>query len=286
MKKDNGFYQFRHNHPEYKHLTIEEQEAIYESRRRKSGKLQKDVAKEYGISETTIRIYKSKYKELADKTPEEIAKFIKQVQAKREGLRDACRRLGYPEVQFYDRVHDYIRKNPSDTKTYDDFILEFASLYKPREKESIPQLCKEYKVSTSAVQNYIYAHKHDLLGLSNREIVESFIKHKKAKETTKSFADYCKDYKIVYWSALDYRRRHKELSHLSDKEFVKYYKQLRENNHGLHSRKQLKCWCKQLDIPFDRAVGYQKFSGASDIEVIQYYRPDVKVNLFGEIVDV
>ena len=91
-----------------------------------------------------------------------------------------------------------------------------------------------------------------------------------------SFKDKCKKANISYNTALIYRIDHPELT---DEQVIQYYLTPKEQSFADK--------CKKANINYHTAFEYRRnHPELTDEQVIVYYRPDLYINIFGELVGI
>lgn len=145
-----------------------------------------------------------------------------------------------------------------------------------RSNKHLFELAKQYGISEKAIAQYRNAHRD----LTDEQVLEKYIK---AKSKT-SFRDKCRSAGINVTNAEYYKQHHTELT---EEQVIDWYKQRNgqvgrwksdgETLHGL---------CKRFGVNYQSAVTYKKHnSSLTNEQVIIHYRPDLRLNTLGEIIE-
>lgn len=211
-----------------------------------------------------------------------------------KSIRQACKDLGINIGTVYK-----LKSNNKD--------LSYASIIdrlKNRNK-SFAELCREHNISE--VNAYAYKRRHT--DKSDEEIIESLLNR------DKSFRQKCLDNNINYKHACEYKSNHPELT---DEQIIEYYKQpkpkslvqkCKESNvsystvmkykakHPEWTNEQIieniknreatfKSLCDKYEVAYNKAKTFRNHHPElSDEQVILAYRPDLRLNIFGEIIN-
>lgn len=211
-----------------------------------------------------------------------------------KSIRQACKDLGINIGTVYK-----LKSNNKD--------LSYASIIdrlKNRNK-SFAELCREHNINE--VKAYAYKRRHT--DKSDEEIIESLLNR------DKSFRQKCLDNNINYKHACGYKSNHPELT---DEQIIEYYKQpkpkslvqkCKESNvsystvmkykakHPEWTDEQIieniknreatfKSLCDKYEVAYNKAKTFRNHHPElSDEQVILAYRPDLRLNIFGEIID-
>ena len=132
--------------------------------------------------------------------------------------------------------------------------------------ESFKDKCKKANISYNNAITYRRNHPE----LTEEEVIQYYL----AKE--QSFIDKCKKANINYENANQFKHRHPELT---DEQVIQYYLTQKEES---FSQK-----CKKANVNYNTARVYKNsHPELTDEQVIIYYRPDLYINIFGELVGI
>jgi len=226
-----------------------------------------DKCRDAGLSDKKIiacQAYRTKHKELSD---EEIIQIYTE---KGDGISFKARCI--EDGITYSRAKYIKRKYPHLTyEKVKDYVLDNEAFmqYENRGKTTA-ELCREYDVSYDEVIKYRKRYK----GLSNEEAVKATIEYlNKPKEKTRT--QICEELGTSLSTIYSYMYRHE----VSFEVALEMWKA----NQGKETFSSL---CRKYGIDNKKACTYRcDHRPITDVEVILHYRPDLRVNIFGEIVE-
>lgn len=138
------------------------------------------------------------------------------------------------------------------------------------------ELAKQHGIKESAIYQYKRSHK----GLTDEELINSYIQFKQRI----SFREMCRQAGINHINAEYYKRKHPELT---DKQIIEWY----INRNGKIGRwdtgeESLHSLCKRFNINYQSAIAYRNnHKDLNNTQIIQHFRPDLVINIFGELVE-
>jgi hypothetical protein len=230
------------------------------------------VCKGYKLTEkqiATARAYKAQHPEL--KTID----VVKRELNKNTSFNEICRQHGFTEKEI---------KNISNYRVKHKELSDTEVINKYENKEvSFSELCREYNVKRSNVISYI-SNRPELKSLDDKSQIESYI----AFCSNKSFSERCREAGLnedYISKAHDYKKSHKDLN---DNDIIDTMKE-KQSKGEIHKRKNISVQLRGLG--FDETIinnflAYRrKHPELSDEQIIQYYRPYLVINIFGELIE-
>lgn len=224
-----------------------------------------DKCRDAGLSDKKIiscQAYRVRHKELSDE--EIIEVYVKKGDT--ISLKSRCKKdnIDYNRAKYIKQKYSYL--------TYDkikEYVLDNEAFiqYENRERP-ITELCKQYNVDYETVMSYRKKHK----GLSNEESVKKTIEYLNTpKEKTPS--QICKELNISYTTIYCYIKRY-------NVDFNTALDMWRENQ----NKETFSSKCRKYGIDNKKAYTYRcDHRPITDNQVILHFRPDLTVNIFGEI---
>lgn len=202
--------------------------------------------RELGINERAATLYKSRHK-LSD--DEVIQIYIN----RKKTFSEKCQEAG---VDYKKAVRIKSSKNLSE----EEAIKRALEV-----KKTLKDKCKEAEISYGAV--ITCRRKYNLTDDEAIRIV---------KNNQNNFKNKCKENNINYSKAIQYRQSHPELT---DEQVIEYYK----NKVYAESIAEV---CRKYNVNANSVVTYMSRTGCTLKECIIHFRPDLSINIFGEIVEV
>ena len=144
-----------------------------------------------------------------------------------------------------------------------------------RSNKRLFELAKQYGISEKAIAQYRNAYRE----LTDEQVLEKYIK---AKSKT-SFREKCRNAGINITNAEYYKQHHPELT---EEQVIDWYKQ-RNGQVGRWASdgETLYSLCKRYEVNYQSAITYRKHnSSLSNEQIILHYRPDLRLNVLGEII--
>lgn len=277
------------NHP---YSTIEEVEQHYIEREKHEQFKQECLRK--GINYGQALAYRRKHPE---KTDEEIVALYSNDE---RTVKMFCEKRGLSYIPFV----NYKRKHPELS------MEQLVDYYTNGKKDkNLKSLCRQYNVNYGSACTYKHQHK----GISDMDIINHYVNAREKK----SFRQKCLEAGINYGSAKGYRRSNPDLSddeiieklkspkvniikdlcdkyEVDYKKYIKYrnkYKALSEENRiqkyieFMHNI-PFKRLCEQYNVSYEAAIRYRRnHKELTDNQIIVRYRPDLRLNIFGGIID-
>lgn len=147
---------------------------------------------------------------------------------------------------------------------------------KKKSNKHLFELAKQFGIKESTIASYKATYKD----LTDEQVIEKYIK---AKSKT-SFRDKCRNAGINMTNAAYYKQHHPELT---EEQVIDWYKQ-RNGQVGRWNSGEvtLHSLCKKYNVNYQSAVTYKKYNkGLTNEQIITHYRPDLRLNTLGEIVE-
>ena len=194
--------------------------------------------------------------------------------------KNSFRQLCEDNGVVYSTLNSFKSKNKEKLSNMSD--IEIIQYWKYKHKhlkrgcnKHLFELAKQHGISEETIGRYKYSCK----GLTDEQVVERYIKAKNRI----SFRDKCRNAGINITNAEYYRQHHPELT---DEQVIDWYKQRNgkvgrwaSDSESLHSL------CKKYEVNYQSAIAYRKHnSSLSNEQIIIHYRPDLRLNIFGEII--
>lgn len=246
--KESTGYSYRKKHPE-----LTEEEVLKRSRGSYTFKAK---CERYGINPGTARSYRNKHPQLTDE--QVIAYYINH-----KSLAKRCQEAGlnYDMVRQF-RLH---HKELTDDEVFDLYLNSSEKKYNVK-TNSFKVQCEKARVSYDKARKYRKEHSE----LTNEQVISKILSE--VKEPT--LKERCKLAGVCYGSVLMLKKQG-----LTADEAIRY---LQED--PKHPYKQLVKWSRQLGLNEDVVRRFKRtHPKLTDMEVIIYYKPEVKFNLFGEL---
>ena len=217
-----------------------------------------------------------------------------------KSIRQACKDLGINIGTVYKL------KSSNKELSYTSII---DRLVEKNKKKSFAELCREHNIN----EVNAYGYKKRYTDKSDEEIIEIIL------SKNKSFRQKCLDNNIDYKKACTYKSSHPELS---EEQIIEYYKQpkqkslrqkCKENNVSYSTAMKYRAkypdlsdeqlieqiidniknrdatfisLCEKYKVNYNAARTYRRnHPELSDEQVIIAYRPDLRLNIFGEIIE-
>ena len=213
----------------------------------------KEKCRKAGVNYHSAYTYRASHPEL---TEDEVFAHYRNKEAT---LKELCKRAGYSE-QDYRRIKRY--KDNHKIKSASDTLKQYkASLV----KVTFKQKCEDVGVNYHSARYYKYVHPD----WSDDRVISLALQ----KRDSITFNEKCRKRGIKLSAARSFKQKHLDWT---DEEILDYY-----INKSSISFKDL---CTDYDIDFDNAYAIKSKYKISNAEVIVYYRPELQINLFGEII--
>jgi hypothetical protein len=230
--------------------------------------------------------FKAKHPELSDMSNRQICEYY--INIKDESLSKLCNEYGVKLTT----VKSYKKRHPEMTNR------QIVELYSNKVyTEYFSDTCRRYNIPEDKISTVMaYRNKHKEIE-SDEKVIMEWIK----LQSEESFSDSCRQLSIEPRIALKYRSKHPELS---DEQIINYYLSKRQGlalkyrskhpelsdeqiiNYYLSKRESFTSLCNKFEIDYSNAENYRwKHPELSDEQVIIHYRPDLIINIFGEIVE-
>lgn len=215
-----------------------------------NGKSIRQACKDLGINIGTVYKLKSDNKDLS------YASIIDRLKNRKKSFAELCREHNINEVNAY----AYKRRH---TDKSDEEIIELIL----SKDKSFRQKCLEHNI------NYKYAceYKSKHPELTEEQIIEHC---KQPKQRPNSLVQKCKDNNVSYSTVMKYKAKHPELT---DEQIIDIIK---------NREATFKSLCDKYEVTYNTARTFRNHHPElSDEQVILAYRPDLRLNIFGEIIN-
>lgn len=265
----------------------------------------KQKCEQLGVNYNNARAYKRKHKGIDDNTL--LTQYINMLNSEKDTIADICKRANVDEG-LYRRIK-FSNKELS-SKEIIQRCKEHSSKrhMKHSSKRTLAERCRELGISENAAQLYKARHK-----VSDDEVIQAYLNKKKpfsekckdagvnyqkavrikniekiseeeaikkVLKTKKSFKDRCEEENISYRAAIAYRKRY----NLTDDQVIEHYKNKVEacRKNKIHTESIAET-CRKYNINASSVVTYMSRTGCSLKECIIHFRPDLYLNIFGEL---
>lgn len=213
----------------------------------------KDKCREHGVNYSSAYTYRQAHPELTE------AEVFAHYATKPPTLKNLCMEAGIDwarVLRYKNNQRTYGRRLSNE-----DVIRHFLT---PK-KKTFKQLCDEADVNFESARYCKYTHPD--------WSIKDIIAFTKKKQNTKTFNEKCRENGIKISAAKSYKRAH---PNLSDDEIIAFY--------IAKPAETFIDLCKVYDINVERAYAIKSKYKLTNSETIVYYRPDLNVNLFDEII--
>ncbi len=215
-----------------------------------NGKSIRQACKDLGISFGTVYQLKSTNKDLS------YASIIDRLveKNKKKSFAELCREHNINEVNAYGYKRRYKDKS-------DEEIIEIIL----GKDKSFRQKCLDNSID----YKYACAYKGSHTELSEEQIIEHFRQPKQ-----KSLTQKCKESNVSYSTVMNYRKKYPELT---DEQIIESIK---------NRNTTFKSLCERYEVDYNTAKTYRNnHHELSDEQVIIAYRPDLRLNILGKIIE-
>lgn len=252
----------------HKDLTDEEVIEIYIRKAQEENVTLADKFRELGVDPNTGYAYIQNHPEL---TREQVLEYYSK--PKEISLEKKLK-----EAQVGKRVYNRIKKENTELSV-DEIIIKCQEYLKEQEN-SLTNLCKKHGLS---IKN-TYAHKYRHPELTDEQVIEECLKMRDIKggKTTKQLLEENNINKSKYERE---RKKHPELTR---EQIIELCKQTtRKERLVCEAEVSFKEMCRKYGVEYTKAAEYRrKHLELTDEQVIVYYRPDLYINIFGELIEI
>lgn len=217
-----------------------------------NGKSIRQACKDLGINISTVYTLKSANKNLS------YASIIDRLKnkKKKKSFAELCREHNINEVNAY----AYKRRHKDKS---DDEIIELIL----SKDKSFRQKCLEHNIN----YNYACEYKRKHPELTEEQIIEHC---KQPKQRPNSLVQKCKDNDISYSTVMKYKAKHPDWT---DEQIIDIIK---------NREATFKSLCDKYEVAYNTARTFRNHHPElSDEQVILAYRTDLRLNIFGEIIN-
>lgn len=230
----------------------------------------KKKCEDNNINYDTARDYHNKHKDLSvNDIIEYYNTYHKNNNYHGKSIRQACKELGLCASSIYG-IH-----NEHPEQSYEEIIDRLIN-----KKQSISELCNIHNISVQAFYKYKEAHPE----LSVEQIIDYY--------TTReiSLRELCKQNNIDYKTCCYYKSKHPEFNNdeLIDFCIQNMIGRVKSENIGevIKPTGKLKEKCIRLGLDYTKVKQYRYMNKTTDEIAIIHFRPDLYINIFGELVNI
>ena len=255
----------RARHPE---LTDEEVIEIYKQKALADNKTLADKFRELSVDPNTGYAYIQNHPEL---TREQVLEYYSK--PKELSLEKKLK-----NAQVSKRIYNRIKKENTELSV-DEIIIKCQEYLKEQENR-LTNLCKKHGLS---IKN-TFAHKYRHPELTDEQVIKECLR---AREISggKTLKQLLEENNI---NKSRYERERKKHPDLTREQLIEICKQrLRKEILVCNDEVSFKEMCRKYKVEYTKAANYRRnHRELTDIQVILYYRTDLQMNIFGELIEV